>query len=85
MTTASIARTRRDIHTKLRFSKGLIHFLNVGNNSSNVSLVVRVCVQPLNLNADLNFVVPEYINSVTDISAPSQADSDAPRLSLEVS
>ncbi|KAH9847421.1 P-loop containing nucleoside triphosphate hydrolase protein [Lenzites betulinus] len=60
-------RVRRDVTSKLHFPKGGDHFLNVSNDRSNVSLVVRACEHPMNTYADLDFVVPGSISSIEDI------------------
>lgn len=67
MTATLTSRARRDIHGKLQFSKGLSRFLNVGNDRSNVSIIVRACEHPLNSYHDLDFVLPAIIQQGSDI------------------
>ena len=61
------ARVRRDIQSKLHFSKGNSIFLDMGNDRTNVSLVVRACKHPMNTFTDLDFVIPDQPLSPTDI------------------
>lgn len=67
MTATLTARVRRDLFIKLQFTKGTSQFLNVGNDRSNVSLVVRSFQHPQNLYADLDFVIPEEATNITKI------------------
>lgn len=60
-------RVRRDIQSKLHFSKGNCIFLDTGNDCTNVSLVVRACEHPMNTFADLDFVIPDQLVSPSDI------------------
>ncbi|KAI0071881.1 P-loop containing nucleoside triphosphate hydrolase protein, partial [Panus rudis PR-1116 ss-1] len=67
MTATLTARARRDIHTKLQFSKGHSRFINIGNDRPNVSIVVRSCEHSQKSYADLDFVIPSTVNTLTDI------------------
>ncbi|KAH9853976.1 P-loop containing nucleoside triphosphate hydrolase protein [Lenzites betulinus] len=60
-------RVRRDLMSKLNFPKGGDHFLNVGNDRSNVSIVVRACEHPLNSYADTDFIIPPSVRHTTDV------------------
>ncbi|KAH9949019.1 P-loop containing nucleoside triphosphate hydrolase protein [Amylocystis lapponica] len=60
-------RVRRDVQSSLHFPKHGSTFINVGNDRSNVSIVVRACEHPQNSFADLNFVLPNTINTPDDI------------------
>ncbi|KAH9839458.1 P-loop containing nucleoside triphosphate hydrolase protein [Rhodofomes roseus] len=67
VTATLTARVRRDLHNKLHFPKTGGRFINVGNDRPNVSIVVRACEHPQNTLADLDFVLPETIESASDI------------------
>lgn len=67
MTATLTARVRRDIQSKLHFPKGGSRFLNLGNDRSNVSIVVRACQHPLNSFKDLDFILPATITVPEDI------------------
>ncbi|KAI0083575.1 P-loop containing nucleoside triphosphate hydrolase protein [Irpex rosettiformis] len=61
------ARVRRDIQSKLHFSRTSSAFINVGNNRPNISIVVRTCQNPMNMYSDLDFVLPDSISAAEDI------------------
>lgn len=61
------ARVRRDIQSKLHFSKTTSSFVDIGNNRPNISVVVRACQNPMNTYTDLDFVIPDTISSIEDI------------------
>lgn len=61
------ARVRRDVQSKLHFSKATSRFIDIGNNRPNLSIVVRACQNPMNTYADLDFVLPDSVPSVHDI------------------
>ena len=67
MTATLTARTRRDICTKLHFSKGCSRYINAGNERANISLVVRACEHPLNSYADLDFVIPPGVKTADEV------------------
>lgn len=67
MTATLTGRVRRDICSKLHFSKHGSQFQNEGNNRPNVSIVVRACKHPLVSFADLDFIIPTTIHCHTDI------------------
>ncbi|KAH9832851.1 P-loop containing nucleoside triphosphate hydrolase protein [Rhodofomes roseus] len=67
VTATLTARVRRDLHNKLHFPKTGGRFINIGNDRPNVSIVVRACEHPQNTLADLDFVLPEKIESANDI------------------
>ncbi|KAI0091120.1 P-loop containing nucleoside triphosphate hydrolase protein [Irpex rosettiformis] len=61
------ARVRRDIQSKLHFSKASSVFIDVGNNRPNISIVVCACQNPMNTYSDLDFVIPDTISTAEDI------------------
>ncbi len=67
MTATLTARARRDIMSKLGFIKGASRFVNVGNDRSNVSIIVRACENHLNTYTDLNFIIPANITTLDEI------------------
>ncbi|KAH9914558.1 P-loop containing nucleoside triphosphate hydrolase protein [Fomitopsis serialis] len=67
VTATLTARVRRDLHNKLHFPKTGSQFVNAGNDRPNVSIVVRACEHPQNTLADLDFVLPEKIETANDI------------------
>ncbi|KAI0814764.1 P-loop containing nucleoside triphosphate hydrolase protein [Irpex lacteus] len=60
-------RVRRDVQSKLHFTRADSSFIDVGNNRPNISIVVRACQNPMNTYADLDFVIPEVVSSPDDI------------------
>ena len=60
-------RVRRDIQTKLQFSRLGSRYWNDGNDRSNVSIVVRACQNPMNTFTDLDFVIPACVQKPEDI------------------
>lgn len=67
MTATLTIRARRDIMSKLGFIKGTSRFINMGNDRPNVSIIVRACEHPLNSFADLNFIIPLEVTSLSEI------------------
>ncbi|KAH9836597.1 P-loop containing nucleoside triphosphate hydrolase protein [Rhodofomes roseus] len=67
VTATLTGRVRRDIQSKLHFPKRGSRFINMGNDRSNVSLVVRAAEHPLNTYRDLEFVVPQSAKQASDI------------------
>lgn len=61
------ARVRRDICSKLHFPKNGSNFINVGNDRSNVSIVVRSCQHALKTFRDADFIIPADAKSAADI------------------
>ncbi len=61
------ARVRRDIQSKLHFSKANSSFIDIGNDRPNISLAVRACQNPMNTYSDLDFVIPDSVTSIEDI------------------
>ncbi|KAE9389310.1 P-loop containing nucleoside triphosphate hydrolase protein [Gymnopus androsaceus JB14] len=62
-------RVRNDILSKLRFSlkeEGYVN-INIGNDRPNVSLVVWAIQHPMNTYKDLDFIVPDGVQSTTEI------------------
>ncbi|EJF61027.1 P-loop containing nucleoside triphosphate hydrolase protein [Dichomitus squalens LYAD-421 SS1] len=62
-------RVVRAIWASLHFAQSdtQSHYCNEGNDRANVSIVVRACEHPLNSYADLSFVIPPTLRSITDI------------------
>ena len=61
-------KVRRDIHLRLRFPKFGSRYLNIGNDRSNVSYVVRACEDSLNTYVDIDkTVLPEVVTVAEDI------------------
>ena len=58
---------RRDVQSKLYFSRTSNSFIDVGNNRPNISIVVRACQNPMNTYTDLDFVIPDTLRSPEDI------------------
>lgn len=54
-------RVRRDVLSKLEFKNGTFLDLAIGNDRSNVSLVVRAIQNPMNAFSDLDFLIPRGI------------------------
>ena len=54
-------RVRRDVLSKLEFKNGTFLDLAIGNDRSNVSLVVRAIQNPMNAFSDLDFLIPHGI------------------------
>ncbi|TCD65949.1 hypothetical protein EIP91_001979 [Steccherinum ochraceum] len=67
LTATLTERVRRDLHVKLKFTKGSSRFVNVGNDRPNVSMVVRSFQHAQNSFADLDFVIPENVRNIEDI------------------
>ncbi|KAI0697949.1 P-loop containing nucleoside triphosphate hydrolase protein, partial [Cerioporus squamosus] len=67
VTATLTARVRRDLHRVLHFPPTGSRFINLGNDRSNVSIVVRACEHPQNSYADLDFILPQSISSPADI------------------
>lgn len=60
-------RVRRDLHSKLHFSKTKSRTVNVGNDRPNVSIIVRACQNTMSTYTDLDFVIPPNITKMEDI------------------
>lgn len=58
---------RRDLYSKLNFTKGGSVFHNAGNDHPNVSIIVWAMEHPQNTFADLNFVIPNNSTALEDI------------------
>ncbi|THH28630.1 hypothetical protein EUX98_g5558 [Antrodiella citrinella] len=67
LTATLTARVRRDIYSKLKFTKGSSRFENVGNDRPNVSIIVRACHHAQNTFKDLDFIIPARITNPGDI------------------
>ena len=60
-------RVRRDVLQKLQFDEHNFLDLNLGNNRSNVSIVVRAIQNPMNTYTDLDFLIPEGVQNPSDV------------------
>ena len=60
-------RVRRDVLQKLQFDENNFLDLNLGNNRSNVSIVVRAIQNPMNTYTDLDFLIPEGVQNPSDV------------------
>lgn len=60
------ARVRRDVLGKLQYGKDYVD-INLGNDRSNVSIVVRAIQNAMNTYSDLDFLVPEGSERASDI------------------
>lgn len=67
VTATLTTRVKYDLHRVLHIPKLPAHFLNLGNERSNVSLVVRALEHPQNTYLDLNFVIPPTVHTPYDI------------------
>lgn len=67
VTATLTARVRRDLHNVLHIPKGSSRFINIGNDRSNVAIVVRACQHPQNTYLDTNFIIPSRPVSPSDI------------------
>lgn len=61
------SRVHDDLITKLQFDRETYLFINVGNDRPNVSQVVRAMEHPMNTFRDVDFLVPDNIQSPGDI------------------
>ena len=60
-------RVRRDVLQKLQFDEHNFLDLNLGNNRSNVSIVVRAIQNPMNTYTDLDFLIQEGVQNPSDV------------------
>jgi superfamily II DNA helicase RecQ len=60
-------RVRRDVLHKLQFDENDFLDLNLGNNRSNVSIVVRAIQNPMNTYTDLDFLIPDGVTNPSDV------------------
>ncbi|KAH9913599.1 P-loop containing nucleoside triphosphate hydrolase protein, partial [Fomitopsis serialis] len=67
VTATLTGRVLRDIQSKLHFPKGGSRFINMGNDRSNVALVVRAAEHPFDTYRDLEFVIPQSAKQASDI------------------
>jgi superfamily II DNA helicase RecQ len=58
---------QRDVLQKLEFDPNNYIFVNIGNDRPNVAQVVRAMEHPMNSFRDIDFVIPDSINSPADI------------------
>jgi superfamily II DNA helicase RecQ len=58
---------RRDVLHKLQFDENNYLSLNLGNDRSNVSLVVRAIQNPMNTYTDLDFLIPNGVKNPSDV------------------
>jgi superfamily II DNA helicase RecQ len=58
---------QRDVLQKLEFNPNNYIFVNIGNDRPNVAQVVRAMEHPMNSFHDIDFVIPNSINSPADI------------------
>ncbi|KAF9048056.1 P-loop containing nucleoside triphosphate hydrolase protein [Hymenopellis radicata] len=61
------ARVRNDVLTKLQFHKSDYVNIDVGNNRTNVSIIVRAIEHPMNTYKDLDFVIPSDVKEASEI------------------
>ena len=61
------SRVRRDVISKLQFDENNYTYLNLGNDRSNVSLVVRAIQNPINTYSDLDFLIPSTARDPNDV------------------
>lgn len=60
-------RVRRDVLHKLQFDENNYLSLNLGNDRSNVSIVVRAIQNPMNTYTDLDFLIPDAVMNPSDV------------------
>jgi len=58
---------QRDVLQKLEFDPNNYIFVNIGNDRPNVAQVVCAMEHPMNSFRDIDFVIPDSINSPADI------------------
>jgi superfamily II DNA helicase RecQ len=58
---------QRDVLQKLEFDPNNYIFVNIGNDRPNVTQVVHAMEHPMNSFRDIDFVIPDSINSPADI------------------
>ena len=56
-----------DVLYKLQFDKNNYLSLNLGNDHSNVSIVVRAIQNPMNTYTDLNFLIPDVVENPSGV------------------
>jgi superfamily II DNA helicase RecQ len=61
------SRIRRDVLKKLQFNEKEYISLDIGNDRTNVSIVVRAMHNPMNTYSDLDFVIPSNTEKASDI------------------
>jgi superfamily II DNA helicase RecQ len=57
------SRVRHDVLHKLQFDENNYLSLNLGNDHSNVSIVVRAIQNPMNTYTDLDFLIPDGVKN----------------------
>ena len=77
-------RVRRDVIQKLQFDENNYLSLNLGNDRSNVSIVVRAIQNPMNTYTDLDFLIPDGVKDPSDVKkAFVYADSVSTGVDIE--
>lgn len=61
-------RVRKDVLARLQFNQKKYNYLNLGNDRTNVSLVVRAMHNAMNTYSDLDFLVPQDTRQPADVS-----------------
>ena len=75
---------RRDVLHKLQFDEKNYLSLNLGNDRSNVSIVVRAIQNPMNMYTDLDFLIPDGVGDPGDVEkAFVYADSISAGVDIE--
>ncbi|KAI0309578.1 P-loop containing nucleoside triphosphate hydrolase protein [Amylostereum chailletii] len=71
-------RVRRDVISKLQYDPANYLFIDLGNERPAVSQIVRAIEHPLNTYADLDFVVPQDVQVITNIPKTFLYTDDIP-------